>query len=104
VIGTPEGVTAYVEGDLRDPRTILADSTVRDTFDFGKPIAVLLIAVLHFLDDDQQAYSIVSELVDRLPPGSYVAVSQATYDPLPAETLERLRVLAERGQDGPLRP
>jgi O-methyltransferase involved in polyketide biosynthesis len=104
MLGTREGVTEYVEGDLRDPRTILADSTVRDTFDFRKPIAVLLIAVLHFLDDDQQAYSIVSELVDRLPPGSYVAISQATYDPLPDETLERLRVLAQRGMEGPFRP
>ncbi|WP_285687866.1 SAM-dependent methyltransferase [Actinoplanes sp. NBRC 103695] len=104
MIGTPEGVTGYVEGDLRDPGRILANSTVHDTFDFGKPIAVLLIAVLHFLDDDQQAYSIMSELVDRLPPGSYVAISQATYDPLPEETLERLRVLAERGKDGPFRP
>jgi hypothetical protein len=104
MVGTPEGVTEYVEGDLRDPRAILANSTVRDTLDLSKPIAVLLIAVLHFLDDDQQAYSIVSDLVEQVPPGSYLAISQTTYDPLPDETLERLRVLAERGQDGPFRP
>jgi hypothetical protein len=104
MIGTREGVTEYVEGDLRAPQAILADSTVRDTLDFSKPVAVLLIAVLHFLDDDQQAYNVVSELVEQLPSGSYVAISQATYDPLPAETLDRLRVLAQRGGDGPFRP
>ncbi|WP_432832922.1 SAM-dependent methyltransferase [Dactylosporangium sp. CA-092794] len=101
LVGTPEGVTEYVELDLRQPATILDDPTVRATFDFGKPIAVLLIAVLHFLDDDEQAYRIVAELVERLPPGSYLAVSHATYDPLPAETRDRLRLLAERGKDGP---
>jgi hypothetical protein len=104
MVGTREGVTEYVEGDVRDLAGILADRTVRDTLDLRKPIAVLLIAVLHFLDDDEQAYNIVAGLVERLPPGSYVAISQATYDPLPDETLERLRVLSERGKDGPFRP
>jgi SAM-dependent methyltransferase len=103
LVGTPEGITEYVELDLRHPGKILDDSTVRATFDFGKPIAVLLIAVLHFLDDDELAYRVVAELVERLPPGSHLAVSHATYDPLPAETLDRLRLLAERGEDGPFR-
>ncbi|MEV4706750.1 SAM-dependent methyltransferase [Actinoplanes sp. NPDC049316] len=104
LVGTPEGVTEYVERDLRNPAMILDDPTVRKTFDFDQPIAVLLIAVLHFLDDDEQAYRIVSALVERLPPGSFVAASQATNDPLPHQTLERLRVLAQRGKDGPFRP
>ncbi|GAA1883768.1 SAM-dependent methyltransferase [Asanoa iriomotensis] len=104
LIGTPEGVTEYVELDLRHPATILDDKTVRATLDFGEPIAVLLIAVLHFLDDDEQAHRIVADLVEQLPPGSYLAISHATYDPLPTETLERLRRLAEKGKDGPFRP
>src|ERR1700759_4060353 len=48
----PRGVTAYLDADVRDPETVLAHPVVRDTLDFGTPIALMLVAVLHFLPDE----------------------------------------------------
>jgi len=70
-----DGAVAYVEADLRHPKRILADPQLRDTLDFGRPIALLLVAVLHFITDDAEACACVAELVAALPRGSYVVVS-----------------------------
>jgi hypothetical protein len=73
---TPQA--GVVLGDLRDPARILADSTVRGLLDFTRPVAVLLVAVLHFVPDSDDPAGIVRRYVDALVPGSYLVASHAT--------------------------
>ena len=87
----PHGRTAYLHADLRDPQRILTDPALATTLDMAEPVAVLLIAVLHFLPDDQIAYTAVKALMDAMPAGSYLAISHATDQLLPAATAEALR-------------
>jgi hypothetical protein len=75
---TSEGATAYLEADARDPEKILHE-TAR-TLDFGQPIAVILLAVMQFIPDSDGPHQIVSRLMDAVPPGSYLAMSNATLD------------------------
>jgi hypothetical protein len=78
--GDPRGRTAYLEADLRDPEAILRHTALRDTLDLGEPVGLLLIAILHFIHDDEQAARSVRTLVDALPSGSYVAITHGTMD------------------------
>jgi trans-aconitate methyltransferase len=75
---TPEGATSYIDADLRDPDTILRQAA--DTLDFTQPVAIMLIAVLHVIDDADQPYQIVRDLMAAVPPGSYLAISHLTAD------------------------
>ncbi len=84
--GDPRGNTAYVNADLRHPEQILNDPALTDTLNLDEPVGLLLIAVLHFLPDTEQAYTAVKAVMNRLPPGSYLAASHATDDLLPADT------------------
>jgi hypothetical protein len=77
---SPEGRTAYIDADLREPEKILSDPEVRQTLDFTKPIGLLLLAILHALPDEEQPGRIVSTLVDALPSGSYLTATHATAD------------------------
>ncbi|GGM49893.1 SAM-dependent methyltransferase [Dactylosporangium sucinum] len=69
---------AAVQGDLRKPQEILANPRVQELLDLGQPVAVLLVAVLHFIADEDDPAGIVRELGDALVGGSYVAVSHFT--------------------------
>src|ERR1700753_2518458 len=62
----PRGVIAYPGGGVRRPETTLANPVVRDTLDFDTPIALMLVAVLHFLPDEDDPGQIVQTLVDAL--------------------------------------
>ncbi|GIE88972.1 SAM-dependent methyltransferase [Actinoplanes regularis] len=94
--GTEQGRTTYIEADLRDPAKILADSEVRDTLDLTEPVGLLLIAVLHFIRDDDDPAAILGTLIDALPAGSVVAASHATPEYMPAEQVATLRAVMER--------
>jgi hypothetical protein len=72
---SPEGRTAYVQADLRDPAAILADPVTRDVLDFSQPIALMLVAVLHFIQDDDEPARIIKTLIDALPSGSYLVAT-----------------------------
>jgi O-methyltransferase involved in polyketide biosynthesis len=74
----PKGACAYIDADLRDPDAIVAAAA--DTLDFGQPVAVMLIAVMHFVGDDAQAGAIISRLTAACVPGSYVVISHAASD------------------------
>ena len=76
----PRGRTAYVQADLRSPLDILFSPAVREVIDFDEPVALLLVAVLHFLDDDDQPAAAVKTLLGALPPGSYLAASHLTLE------------------------
>ncbi len=72
---SPEGRTAYVHADLRNPESILGDPAVREVLDFSQPVALMLIAVLHFIPDEDKPGEIIATLLDALPPGSYLAAT-----------------------------
>jgi hypothetical protein len=73
---TPEGATAYIHADLRDPDKILAEAA--DTLDFTKPVALILSGVLGHVVDIDQARSIVRDLLAGLPSGSYLSLNDGT--------------------------
>jgi len=75
---TPEGACDYLDADLRDPATILADAV--ETLDFGKPVAVMLVAVLHLIDEEDEPGEIVRQLMDRCVSGSYLVISHPASD------------------------
>lgn len=70
--------TTVVQGDLRRPGEILDHPDVRKALDFGRPIGLLLVAILHFVTEAEDAAGIVATLRDALPPGSYIALSHGT--------------------------
>ena len=90
---TPEGACTYVDADLRDPKAILAAAA--DTLDFSQPVAVMLIAVMHFIGDDAEASAIMRRLMAACVPGSYVALSHAASDIDAAQMAEMVRRLNE---------
>jgi hypothetical protein len=72
------GNTAVIEADLRDPAAILGHPRTRALIDLHQPLAVLLVAVLHFIGGEDDPYSIVSSIFESMAPGSYLVVSHAT--------------------------
>jgi len=78
--GVGTGAATIVGGDLRDPAAILADPKVREVLDFERPIGVLLIAVLHFVGNEEDPYGIVKTLMDAVAPGSFLALTHVTGD------------------------
>ncbi|GAA3107706.1 SAM-dependent methyltransferase [Streptomyces rectiviolaceus] len=76
-----------VAGDLRKPLDILGSSEVNGLLDLDRPVALLLVAVLHFVEDAYDPYTAVAELRDALAPGSMIALTHASYEgmPIPAE-------------------
>jgi O-methyltransferase involved in polyketide biosynthesis len=73
-----QGACAYLEADLRDPDAILAAAA--GTLDFSQPVAIMLIAVMHFIGDDAQASAIISRLTAACVPGSYMVISHVGGD------------------------
>jgi hypothetical protein len=69
-----------VEGDLRDPDAIIANPAINRHLDFSEPVAVLLIAALHFVDDAYDPCGIVNRLMDGTPAGSCLALTHITAD------------------------
>ena len=75
---SPEGRTAYVEADLRDPERILRHEATLETLDFSKPLALMLVSVLHFVPDEADPARTLRTLVDALPSGSYLVGSHGS--------------------------
>jgi hypothetical protein len=73
---TPEGATAYLDADLRDPDTILQQAA--PTLDFNQPIAIMLMGILGHIADDEQAQSIVNRLLAVVSAGSYFTMNDGT--------------------------
>ncbi|WP_261568997.1 SAM-dependent methyltransferase [Frankia gtarii] len=90
---SPQGRTAYLDADLRDPARILTAPELRNTLDLTEPVALSLIAILHFVPDDADPYGIVRRLLDALPSGSFLALTHATadFDPAALELAEKYR-------------
>lgn len=94
---SPEGRTAYVDADLRDAETILNDPHTRELLDLDQPVAVTLLAILHFVPDEQEAHGIVDRLMQPLAPGSAVALSTTTADSAPVEVNAGVAAYNARG-------
>ena len=90
------GATAYIQADLRDPDAILGHPELRRTLDMTQPVALLLIAVLHFFVDAADPYGHVARLAGALPSGSYLAMSHATADFMPTEITDNLDPVVKR--------
>jgi hypothetical protein len=90
-----EGRIAYVDADLREPDTILDDPALPATLDLTRPVALMMIAVLHFFRDEEKTQQLVRRLVGTLPSGSYLVISHATHDFMPADQAR------DAGQDDP---
>jgi hypothetical protein len=73
-----EGITDYVQADVREPGRILDQA--RKNLDLTRPVALSLVALTHFLGDEDRPYDLVARLVDALPSGSYLVLSQLTAD------------------------
>jgi hypothetical protein len=71
---------AMVEADLRQPERILDDPATLRLIDFSQPVAVLLVAILHHLTDEEDPAGVVARLRDAVPSGSHVAISHGTWD------------------------
>ena len=94
---SPDGATAYIDADLREPEKILTAPELRATLDLGQPVGLVLLAVLHFVRDFEDPYGIVTRLVEALPAGSYLVISHATYDLVEPERVTQLEAIS-RGQ------
>jgi S-adenosyl methyltransferase len=83
ILAQQENAT-IIDADLREPEKILAHEGARRLLDFSEPIGLLLVAVLHFIRDDEDPWSTVTTLRDALAPGSYLVVCHGTDEGKPA--------------------
>jgi hypothetical protein len=91
---TPEGATAYLDGDIRSPGHILTEAA--QVLDLTEPTAIMLLGILHYLPDDEDPLGLVAKLLDAVPSGSYVVLSHLASDLFP----EAMAELADRHNDG----
>ncbi|MHC3473216.1 SAM-dependent methyltransferase [Streptomyces sp. 7R007] len=90
----PEGRTDYIDADFKNPAQILEQAA--KTLDLDQPVALCLVAILHFVEDEE-AYPIVRELVEALPAGSRLVLSHLTEDLNPENIRAVQRTYTERG-------
>jgi hypothetical protein len=95
---SPEGRTAYVEADLREPQTILNAPELREVLDLSHPVAVMLIAVVHFVPGVGNAKPLLDALMEPLVSGSYVAMTHATTDFMSAPDRQTYLGMLESGR------
>jgi hypothetical protein len=92
-----EGLIDYLDADLRETDTILEQAS--RTLDFSRPVAVMLIAILHAIGDEDNPYGIVAQLMGAVPAGSYLVLSHVASDIDPeqiAEATARLNKLSHQ--------
>ncbi|MBO4209595.1 SAM-dependent methyltransferase [Micromonospora echinofusca] len=91
-----------IQEDLRRPAEILAHPELRRLLDFSEPIAVMIVAVLHFVPDSDDPAGIIATLRRTLPPGSYLVLSQASADGRATDEEKREAERVYRNTDNPL--
>jgi hypothetical protein len=80
---TAEGKTSYVDAHLRNPARILEEA--RRLLDFDRPVAVILLGVLHLIRDSEDPWAIVDQLMAAVPSGSYLAISHPALEINPGQ-------------------
>jgi hypothetical protein len=73
---TPQGATDYIDADVKDPDTIIEAAT--RTLDFSRPVGLMMLGIMGHVPDDELARSLVGRLLDALPSGSYLTLSDGT--------------------------
>jgi len=76
----PAGRTAYIHADLRKPREILDNPATREVLDLSRPTALIMLATLHLIQDEDRPAEIIATLIDALPSGSFFAASHITME------------------------
>ncbi|MFC1409584.1 SAM-dependent methyltransferase [Streptacidiphilus sp. N1-12] len=76
--GTPEGRTAYIDADFRNPDSILNAPQTKELLDFTQPIALLVVALLHFITDAENPGGLLARYQEALPPGSLLILTHGT--------------------------
>lgn len=79
LVGTPGGRTDYLDADLRDIDTIPAAAAKK--LDLSQPVALMLLGVVIFIEDDEESYGVVRRLMDALAPGSHLVLSHMVTHP-----------------------
>jgi trans-aconitate methyltransferase len=90
--------SAAAQADLRDVDAVLDAPAVRGLLDFDQPIGVLMLLVLHWVPDDADPHGLLARYVERLAPGSMLAISHVTRTQDSSETVEEMRGLVNRSQ------
>jgi hypothetical protein len=91
---TREGATSYLDADLRDTSAILA--AAETTLDFSRPVAIMLLIILHLIPDSDDPRGIVAKLVDAVPAGSYLVLAHPASDIRAEQMAEMTRRVNER--------
>ncbi|MFC4536753.1 SAM-dependent methyltransferase [Sphaerisporangium dianthi] len=78
--GSPTGMTTVIEADLREPEAILSDPAVQEVIDFSRPLAIVLVGVMHFITDGEDPYGVVERFKAAAPSGSHLLLSHITLD------------------------
>ncbi|GII61084.1 hypothetical protein Skr01_11690 [Sphaerisporangium krabiense] len=95
LVSSPEGVCDYIDADVRDTRRLLDAAAA--TLDFSRPTALMLLGILNHIVDDEEARSIVLELLDALPSGSFLAIGHPTAEVHGEAMHESMREVMRRG-------
>jgi O-methyltransferase involved in polyketide biosynthesis len=88
--GSAAGATDYIDADMREPDVILREAA--KTLDFSRPVAIMLLGIMHFVDDDDELQRVIDRLLAAVPSGSYVAVANTTTAVNGEVTAEAVRV------------
>jgi hypothetical protein len=90
------GRTAYIDGNVLDPNSILDAPQLTETLDLSRPVVLSLVALMHFVPDDEDPHGIVRRLLDRLPSGSVLALAHGTpdFDPEAMARIEQIYAAA----------
>ena len=92
---TPEGACDYIDADAGDPEAILRQAA--RTLDFSQPVAIVMLGVLNFVIDHNQAIQVVRRLVDATVPGSYLVISHPTTEVDAVPMTEAVRYWNQQG-------
>ncbi|WP_084262913.1 SAM-dependent methyltransferase [Actinomadura formosensis] len=85
--------TAFITADFRDPDGLFDHEVTREMIDFTKPVGLLLVALVHFVPDEDDPYGLVRRYMSRLAPGSYLALSAGTSDRQPERAIGTIKAV-----------
>jgi hypothetical protein len=88
-----DGQTAYINADIRDVDAVLGSRETQQLIDFGRPVAVLMVALLHFIPDTDNPAELVRRYLGAVPSGSYLVLSHVTRDGTATEVRERINAV-----------
>jgi hypothetical protein len=83
-----DGTTTVITADLRNPDALLGDPALVRLIDFAEPAGVLMTSVIHFVPDEMDPWGLVARYMTAVAPGSYLALSHATYDNMPPRAVQ----------------